>query len=244
MTIQQTHPVDDPRFLDRFGLVLAFTVASVVLLSLVDLSEVRSDRLQQVVAVVTATLTVLALIMAMRAAGVRRRVRRLMEIAMVIGLALSVLIIVLDSSRADAEASGGFPPLFPLVLSLLAPIFVARRLLTHQRISVATLLGAVSVYLLIAVAFFYSFMTVEVLQSGDFFGKPQPTSDLMYFSLSTITTVGYGDLVAVAQPGRLLANTEAVLGQLYLVTFVGFLIGVLTTQRRGATTAVAGDGPE
>jgi hypothetical protein len=53
----------------------------------------------------------------------------------------------------------------------------------------------------------------------------------MYFSLTTITTVGYGDLTAAAQPGRLLANTEAVVGQLYLVTFVGLLIGILTTQQ-------------
>lgn len=54
----------------------------------------------------------------------------------------------------------------------------------------------------------------------------------MYFSLTTITTVGYGDLFAVGQPGRLFANAEAVIGQLYLITFVGLLIGVLTQQSR------------
>ena len=54
----------------------------------------------------------------------------------------------------------------------------------------------------------------------------------MYFSLTTITTVGYGDLVAISQPGRLLANSLAVIGQVYLVTFVGLLIGILTQQIR------------
>lgn len=222
---------DDPRFLDRFGLVLSFTVTSVVLLSLVDLSDVRSDRLQQAVALIVSTLTALALLMALRAAGVRRRWRRVMDIAVVVGLVLSGLVLVIGNPRATVEASASLPPVFPLLLSILAPVVVVRRLLTHRRVRLATLLGAASVYLLIAVAFFYAFLTVEVMQSGSFFAQAEPTSDLMYFSLSTITTVGYGDLVAVAQPGRLLANTEAVVGQMYLVTFVGLLIGLLTTQQ-------------
>lgn len=222
---------DDPRFLDRFGLVLSFTVTSVILLSLVDLSDVRSDRLQQAVALIVSTLTALALLMALRAAGVRRRWRRVMDIAVVVGLVLSGLVLVIGNPRATVEASASLPPVFPLLLSILAPVVVVRRLLTHRRVRLATLLGAASVYLLIAVAFFYAFLTVEVMQSGSFFAQAEPTSDLMYFSLSTITTVGYGDLVAVAQPGRLLANTEAVVGQMYLVTFVGLLIGLLTTQQ-------------
>jgi hypothetical protein len=220
------------RHVDRFGLVLALTVTSVGLLSLVDLSEAWSEPTQQVAAVIASTLTALALLMALRAAGVRRRLRRIVEILVLVGLILSSLLILVGDPRSTSETVDNVPPLFPLALSVLAPIVVIRRLLTHRRIRAATLLGAVSVYLLIAVAFFYAFLTVEVMQSGNFFGAVEPTSDLMYFSLSTITTVGYGDLVAASQPGRLLANAEAVVGQLYLVAFVGFLIGILTTQQR------------
>ena len=71
-----------------------------------------------------------------------------------------------------------------------------------------------SVYLLIAIAFFYVFLTLEVAQASIFFAQEEPTGSLMYFSLSTITTVGFGDLFAISQPGRLFANTEAVIGQL------------------------------
>jgi voltage-gated potassium channel Kch len=95
-------------------------------------------------------------------------------------------------------------------------------------------LGAIAVYLLIPIAFFYVFYTIDVLQPTAFFGQVEPTSSFMYFSLTTVTTVGYGDLVAVSQPGRLMANFEAVIGQVYLVTFVGLLIGLLTQQNREA----------
>ena len=50
-------------------------------------------------------------------------------------------------------------------------------------------------------------------------------ADLLYFSFSTLTTTGFGDLT-VADPGRrMLSLLEAVVGQLYLVVLVGALIG-------------------
>ena len=46
----------------------------------------------------------------------------------------------------------------------------------------------------------------------------------MYFSLVTITTVGYGDFAAVTDLGRMAAASEAVLGQVFLVTFVALIV--------------------
>jgi voltage-gated potassium channel Kch len=57
--------------------------------------------------------------------------------------------------------------------------------------------------------------------------------DFLYFSYSTLTTVGYGDLVAATNLGRSLAITEALLGQIYLVTVVAVIIANL---RRPART--------
>ena len=50
----------------------------------------------------------------------------------------------------------------------------------------------------------------------------------IYFSLVTITTLGYGDIV----PTTNLATLEAVIGQLYLMTTVAWLVGVRVTQSR------------
>ncbi len=225
---------DQSHYLDRFGLLLALTVTSVILLSFVDLSDLEFDRPQQAAGLVASSLTALALLVALRAAGVRRRWRRVADILVVVGVALSAFVLIVGGPGLTAQGAANTPPAFTLVLAILAPIVVVRRLLTHRRVSRQTLLGAVSVYLLIAVAFFYAFLTINIAGTSPFFAQVEPTSDLMYFSLTTITTVGYGDLYAVAQPGRLFANAEAVIGQLYLVTFVGLLIGILTQQNRDA----------
>ena len=49
--------------------------------------------------------------------------------------------------------------------------------------------------------------------------------DFLYFSLITLTTTGYGDLAARTSLGRMLAATEALTGQVYLVTVVAVLVG-------------------
>jgi hypothetical protein len=223
---------EDSRYLDRFGLLLTLTITSVVLLSLVDLSEVRSDRTQQAVTLAVSALTAVALLVALRAAGLAARWQRWADVVIVVGVIASALLVATDQADSAAVGAATTPPVFVLFLVVLAPIVVVRRLLTHRRVRRATLLGAVSVYLLIALAFFYAFLTIDLIQSSTFFAQSEPTSSLMYFSLTTITTVGYGDLFAVGQPGRLFANAEAVIGQLYLITFVGLLIGVLTQQSR------------
>ena len=110
---------------------------------------------------------------------------------------------------------------------------VVRRLLQHRTVTTGTLLGAVSAFLLLPNAFTYAFLTVGTLQGTPFFGQAEPTTSFMYFSLSTITTVGYGDLTAVTPLARLIATAEAVSGQVYLVTFVAMLVG-LRAQRWAA----------
>ena len=69
----------------------------------------------------------------------------------------------------------------------------------------------------------------------------------MYFSLTTITTVGYGDLTAQTHLGRLLANSEAVVGQVYLVTFVAMIVGLRAQawrERADASVVPPPDAPE
>ena len=49
-------------------------------------------------------------------------------------------------------------------------------------------------------------------------------ADYLYFSFSTLTTLGYADLVGRTNLGRMLAVTEALFGQMYLVTIVALLV--------------------
>jgi Ion channel len=55
--------------------------------------------------------------------------------------------------------------------------------------------------------------------------------DFLYFSYATLTTVGYGDLIAAHDVGRSLAITEALVGQIYLVTVVAVIVSNLRPAR-------------
>jgi uncharacterized membrane protein len=81
-----------------------------------------------------------------------------------------------------------------------------------------------------------------LLGQGPFFANvdaPDGT-DYLYFSFVTLTTVGYGDLVARGSLGRMLAVSEALLGQLYLVTVVALLVGNVGRPRRASGEPRAG----
>ncbi|HSG29750.1 MAG TPA: ion channel, partial [Candidatus Krumholzibacterium sp.] len=51
-------------------------------------------------------------------------------------------------------------------------------------------------------------------------------SDLVYFSFSTLTTLGYGDLIPVSTTARSLAIIEAVAGVLYIAIIISRLVGI------------------
>ena len=59
---------------------------------------------------------------------------------------------------------------------------------------------------------------------------PELTSQLIYYSCSTLTTLGYGDIVPINPFARSLANLEAFFGQLYPAILIGRLV---TLQMQG-----------
>lgn len=223
---------DHSSYIDRFGLLLIVTTLAVVTLSLVDLRGIQNDLGSEIAQLAVSLFVGATLLLALRAGGVGRRLRIIADVLISIGV-LATLAVVVATALSDSPASevSGAPVVWT-VLAALAPLVVLRRLLQHDRASGATLLGAVSAYLLIALAFNFAFLTIEVYESITFFGEPEPTTSFMYYSLVTVTTLGYGDLAAVTPLGRLLSTIEAVIGQVYLVTFVAMIVGLIVGQRQ------------
>jgi hypothetical protein len=94
--------------------------------------------------------------------------------------------------------------------------------------------GAAVVYLLMAIMWNFIYRALETAHPGSFTVSATDMHERMrfiYFSLVTITTLGYGDIVPKTSLARSLATLEAVVGQLYLVTTVAWLVGVRVTQR-------------
>jgi Ion channel len=109
---------------------------------------------------------------------------------------------------------------------------VARRLLRHQRVQRSTILGALCIYLLLGLFFAYLYSALSAIGGGFFAGQPEASIvDYLYFSYTSLTTVGYGDLTAGGDLGRMLAVSEALMGQLYLVTVVALLVGNIGRDR-------------
>jgi hypothetical protein len=218
---------DDTRSLDRFGLLLLLTVASVTVASLVNVDETSTGlgAFWRIMVSVTIGLT---LIVAVGAAGVARRPRMIIDAVAVAGAALAVLT-VLGEQFFSSPTTGDFAFARGVVwflITAMTPIFVARRIAVHDRVTRQTLFGALAAFLLIAIAFNYGMLVVDAFGPNPYFGQPEPSTSFMYFSLVTITTLGYGDLSAKGELGRYLATSEAVIGQIFLVTFVARLVSL------------------
>jgi hypothetical protein len=223
---------DSSRWVDRFGALLALVIATTVMLALVDLTTPEQEVLAKVGSVTASTLAAVTLMLALRSSGLNRRWLRIADVILLITI-IGLIVFAVTSSILDRAYNPNPAPIFVVVFAAAAPIVVIRRLINHREVTRGTLLGAICGYLLIAIAFFFLFLSSAEYSGVEFFGSVQPSTSFMYFSLTSITTVGYGDLVPVTSFGRLLANADAVIGQVYLVTFVAMMVGLYAAARGG-----------
>lgn len=105
-----------------------------------------------------------------------------------------------------------------------------RRILRAPTVTFDILCGGVSVYLLLAVIWSVIFRLLEGLAPGSF---SLPETDIYanlnqftYFSLTTLTTLGYGDITPLTPTARIWAALEAVTGVLYLAVLVARLVSL------------------
>lgn len=132
--------------------------------------------------------------------------------------------------------------------------------LADREVTRGTLAGALCVYFLMGVAFTYAFTLLDLVNPTAFHfteGKPTTPNDLfmtlIYFSFTTLTTLGYGDVLPLGPTARSLSVLEAVLGQLYLAVLVARLVGMhghrrtrrrVRPRRRARLEAVPPTAPE
>ena len=113
---------------------------------------------------------------------------------------------------------------------------IARHFRTVGGVTVTTMFGVLCIYLLVGMAFGFLYGIIASIESESFFanGSNGNQSDFLYFSFASLTTTGYGDLTAGTDVGRSFAITEALLGQIYLVTVVALIVGNIGRQRQDA----------
>ena len=148
---------------------------------------------------------------------------------MVLGLVVAAITVVLDATRTSYAIAAAISGL----LVIGAPVAIVRGARGQLEVTVSTVLAALSVYLLIGLFFAFAYGMTAAIVPGPFFasGIDGSLPDHLYFSYSTLASVGFGDLTASEDIGRMTSVLEALIGQLYLVTVVAVLVGNLRGRR-------------
>jgi Ion channel len=94
------------------------------------------------------------------------------------------------------------------------------------------------IYILAGMFFAFVYGTMDRVGHAFFTqGVQASVAHCLYFSFTTLTTVGYGDLTAATNLGHTLSVSEALIGQIYLVTIVSVIVANLGRSRVPARSA-------
>jgi len=109
-------------------------------------------------------------------------------------------------------------------------------ILQVKKVSQYTVNTAICIYLLLGVAWGMAYIVLETLAPGSFtlaelVNEPQALiMEMQYYSIVTLTTLGYGDITPVTPWAKNLSALEAVIGQVYLTVLVARLVSLNTAQ--------------
>jgi hypothetical protein len=196
----------------RYGLLLLVLI-STYLLSSFSLKAVADLQVLLFVAV---------LLLALRTSPLSRRWTTLVGAVALTGSAAAF-----GASLTGTVGQGASEIWKGLILLLTAGLIV-RRVLARPTVTVQSIYGALSAYIIIGLMFAAFYAAIEHLGAGHFFasGETASTQTFQYFSFTTLTTLGYGDFTAAGNGGRALAVMEALTGQVFLATLVARLVAV------------------
>ena len=111
---------------------------------------------------------------------------------------------------------------------LLAIVLMIEKIFSDRQVTLDTIVGGISVFLLIGDLWFLFFETIHLLNPAAFTSSAETINsfDLLYFSFTTLTTVGYGDIAPVSPLAKVLTNLEGICGVMYPAVLIGRLVGI------------------
>jgi hypothetical protein len=161
------------------------------------------------------------LLLSLRTSHLRGRIAWL-----AVGVALVGTVAALAASQADTHVGDGLASIWKGLILLLTAILIVSRVLARPSVTVQSIYGALSAYVIIGMMFAAFYAAIKNLDGGSFFadGQPGNIQTFQYFSFATLTTVGYGDFTAAVNGARAVAVLEAMTGQIFLATLVARLV--------------------
>lgn len=180
---------------------------------------------------VTIAIEGVALVVAVSTARERREVRYRQAVA--VGVAMTILIVAVATGVAPRTLVAGVNALVTAAI----PVVIVRgvvRLMRERGVTLQAVAGALAIYLSIGLVFASIITFVAHVDSTPYFAQHTSGTDgdRVYFSFTVMTTTGFGDFSPATAVGHALAVIEMLIGQLYLITVIGLLIGNLAGVRR------------
>jgi Ion channel len=213
----------------RYGLLLLLLITTYLL---------SASRLSALAADLQTVLFLGVLLLVLRTAQASRRMVWLSGAVALAGSAGA-----LAAALTHTQDGEGAADLWRGLILLITSVLIVRRVLSRPTVTLQSIFGALSAYLILGLMFAAFFAAIQHLAAGSFFADHQhaTTQTLQYFSFATLTTLGYGDFTAAGDGGRALAVIEALTGQIFLATLVARLVAAFrapaeqapaTTRRR------------
>ena len=156
------------------------------------------------------------------------------QLTISIGLAIPLLVFIWAKYFIDNFYIAILGHIFAALFFGYAVICVADFIFGQKKVTKEVIVAALIIYLLLALVWTFVYALLDAVYPGSFSFGTQPHSDIyhfVYFSFVTLTTLGFGDIVPVTQRARALVILEAVVGQIYLVVGVAWLVGMHVSRR-------------
>jgi Ion channel len=221
-----------PRPGGRYGLLLLVLILT-YLLSAFSTSRLVTD--------LQVLLFLVVLLLALRTSPLPRR-----WTVPVGSLALIGSVIAFGASLTGTSPGDGGAQIWKGMILLLTAALIVRRVLARPTVTIQSIYGALSAYIILGLMFAAFYGAMHHLAAGHFFanGQPANTQTFQYFSFTTLTTLGYGDFTAAGSGGRAIAVMEALTGQIFLATLVARLVSAFRVPPEPDGDLDAGTGTE
>ena len=135
-----------------------------------------------------------------------------------------------------ASLEEGRASLFNWALLLHALVYISvlflllRYVFGPEVLDADRLWGAAAAYLMVGILWCFVYALIEIEKTQTFLVRGDPSNleltDLIYFSFSTLTTIGFGDIVPISRPAQIAAVFEGIVGTLFLAILIAKLVGV------------------
>ena len=148
---------------------------------------------------------------------------------------ISLLIILINILFFDINQSV-FQYFLKLFIISIAIIELFKEIIRTKKIDFHIISSAISIYILIGIFWYLLFMFLLMIDPDSFdirnFNPEMVSIDMIYFSFTTLTTLGYGDITPLSYTAKMWSITEAMMGVMFLAVMISRVVSLFGSKKK------------